>query len=153
MEIRAAALKDIGAVIMLCKELYEEMAILRPDYYTAGRFNGKMLYDAVDDGRQEILVAAEHGAVIGFVRIIERETPSYGPYLLKKYAYIDAIVVDPAFRGIDIGTALINEAKKWAKGRVLEYLELDVPSENEGAVRLVQREAFKPATQTMRCVI
>lgn len=153
LEIRQATNEDIRAVCLLCGELYEEMAILRPDCYTAGRVDEKLFERSVEDRTQELLVATDHGAIIGFVRIAERMTPSYSPNIPKKYAQIADLAVDPAFRGIDIGTALICEAKRWAKGRSLPYLDYSVLSGSGGALRLLQRESFEPVAVTMRCLI
>jgi ribosomal protein S18 acetylase RimI-like enzyme len=153
LEIRQAKKEDIRAVSLLCGELYEEMAILRPDCYTAGRVDDDWLRSAVEDHAQKLIVAAEHGAIVGFVRIAERTTPSHGPNLSKKYALITGLAVDPAYRGIDIGTALISEAKTWAKGRGLHYLEFYVLSESAGAVRFLKKEDFETVAQTMRCSV
>lgn len=150
MEIRFAEHGHIRAISLLFEELYEEMAIIRPDYFTAGRADIKLIESAIEDDRQEILVALDHDVVVGLVRIDERDTPSFSPYLFRKYAFITDIIVDSAFRGIDIGTALITEAKKWAKKRALDYLEICVLNENENAVLLYMREEFETVMQTMR---
>jgi ribosomal protein S18 acetylase RimI-like enzyme len=153
LRIRTASVDDINAIGLLCGQLYEDMAILRPDCFTARQMDDKILYEAIVDGKQEILVATAYETVVGFVRVAERETPSAGPMLPRKHAFIPDIAVDPAFRGLDIGSALINEAKNWAKDRSLEYVEIGVLSDSEGAVRLLQRENFETVVQTMRCRI
>lgn len=151
--IETADHRHIRAISLLSSYLYEEMAILRPDYCTAGHAEERLILEAIDNNKHEILVAVDNETVIGFAHIIEKETQATGPKRPLKYAYITEIVVDPVFRGIGIGTALISAAKKWARNRSLGYLEISVLNESEEAVLLYKREAFETVVQTMRCLI
>ena len=44
-------------------------------------------------------------------------------------------------------------AKRWARNRRLEYLELNVLAQNENAIRLYESQDFVEATKVMRCML
>ena len=44
-------------------------------------------------------------------------------------------------------------AKRWARDRRLEYLELNVLSQNDAAIALYESHDFVEATRTMRCML
>lgn len=53
-------------------------------------------------------------------------------------------------RGLGIGTKLINAAIEWSKEKKLDYVELGVLSNNEGARKLYEKLGFEDVTQLMR---
>lgn len=60
---------------------------------------------------------------------------------------IDGIVVHPNWRGLGIGTMLLNQLKEYAQQKALHTLQLNVIDKNQGAKRLYTRYGFV-ATQT-----
>ena len=53
-------------------------------------------------------------------------------------------------RGKGIGRRLIQAVKDWAAARKLEYIELGVLTQNEGAIRLYESMAFTEDRKVMR---
>ena len=51
------------------------------------------------------------------------------------------------------GSQLLAAAKRWARNRRLEYLELQVLAQNEGAQHLYESQDFVEATKVMRCML
>ena len=60
------------------------------------------------------------------------------------------LVVDVDFRGQGIGKQLIESVKNWTLERNLEYIELNVLSENKKAINLYKKINFKEKMKTMR---
>ena len=52
-----------------------------------------------------------------------------------------------------VGGELLAAAKRWARNRRLEYLELNVLAQNENAIRLYESQDFVEATKVMRCML
>lgn len=70
-----------------------------------------------------------------------------------RYATLNDLVVTPPKRGQGIGSSLLGAAKKWARDRRLEYLELEVLAQNSGAIELYEAHDFVESTRTMRCML
>jgi streptothricin acetyltransferase len=60
-----------------------------------------------------------------------------------KYAYIDVIAVDVAFRQQGVGRALIDRARQWARQRGLPGIMLETQSNNVRACRFYESCGFK----------
>ena len=70
-----------------------------------------------------------------------------------RYACLGDLIVDAGVRGQGIGSQLLAAAKRWARNRRLEYLELQVLAQNEGAQHLYESQDFVEATKVMRCML
>ena len=66
---------------------------------------------------------------------------------------VSTMVVDEAHRQQGIGSTLLGAAKRWARDRRLEYLELSVLSQNAPAIALYESHDFVEATRVMRCML
>lgn len=62
---------------------------------------------------------------------------------------VEMLAVDPSFRGLGIGTALMHEAEAMARAMDKRTMSLGVITENEGAIRLYQRLGYT-TTRTWR---
>lgn len=149
--IRKAVPADTRALGILRDALREKLALLRPEDC------GPVRPDAVQQSinaikRSNIYVAVEFDAVVGFIALAERELTGIRPYRRLRYAAVEGIFVDPVCRGRGIGTALIQEAKRWGGSRGLEYLELTLFSDSREAVYLCRQERFTDVRQTLRYV-
>ncbi len=60
---------------------------------------------------------------------------------------VETLVVDPAYRGMGIGTALLQKAEERAKSMGKRTMSLGVIGENVGAIRLYERLGYR-TTQT-----
>ena len=60
--------------------------------------------------------------------------------------------MDEAVRGQGVGSELLAAAKRWARNRRLEYLELNVLAQNENAIQLYESQDFVEATKVMHGV-
>ncbi|UNK31095.1 GNAT family N-acetyltransferase (plasmid) [Bacillus sp. N5-665] len=97
----------------------------------------------INEKDSDILIAEIDNGTVVFLLIQELITPSYKCLVEHKYAFITDIIVGTKYQNQGIGSALLLEAKKWAENRNLDYLELNVLSENTGAITLYEKQGFK----------
>lgn len=150
MEVRLAESKDIPEICRLYNEFFIYNANQQPQYYKQTAETGKYPRSVMESGTEELFVAAEGDAAIGLLHIMEEKTPPYASLVQHGYATIVDLYVTEDFRGRGIGCELLEAAKRWAKARELDYVELNVLTENENGIRFYHREKFKAVSQIMR---
>jgi len=154
MEIRVARKNNIEDICKLYEELFSDMGNLQPTYFQSAKQDKEFLEGITASEKSDILMAIDNDEVIlGFALIQEQETPPFNYLVKHQYTYLMDLIVKRSYRGSGIGTILINEVKKWSKNRNLEYVELNVLPENINAIKLYEKQEFKNAMQTMRCVL
>lgn len=62
---------------------------------------------------------------------------------------VDSLAVDPSYRGMGVGTALMRRAEEKARLMGKRKMSLGVIAENEGAIRLYERLGYE-TTKTLR---
>lgn len=87
-------------------------------------------------GEDEILVAEQAGAVVGFLSL-ESHREGEPPFL-----YLDDFSVTATCRGQGIGSRLLDMAEEYAAALRLGEIHLHVERDNLGARRLYQRRSF-----------
>lgn len=88
----------------------------------------------IGDPTKAIYVAYVDGQIAGQITLREN---------WNRYAYIDVIAVDVAFRQLGVGRALIDQARKWARQKGLPGIMLETQSNNVGACRFYESCGFK----------
>lgn len=95
------------------------------------------------------LLVAEYDRILvgsGYARIEPAK-----PYLLHStHAYLGFMYIEPAHRGKDINTRIIEALRQWAHARGITELRLDVYSENTRAIRAYEKAGFIPHQLQMR---
>lgn len=150
MEIKTATLDEIPQIERLYQELFFEMSILQPKYIKPAKQDANFIRFTIIEDDSDILIATFENEVVGFLLIQETTTPPYTCLVEHKYAFIVDVIVGKHYQNKGIGSALLDEAKKWAAYRHLDYLELNVLTENKGAKSLYEKQGFKDTNQTMR---
>ena len=104
---------------------------------------------------ENCLVAERQGSVVGMLHSFPMEPRADGEEetdpVLKPYAeleepdslYISAIALYPGYRGLGIGTRLLQAARVRARNLGLTRLSLICFEANEGAMRLYQRHSYR----------
>lgn len=149
--IRKATNKDITAISELYREQFREMAKLIPDFIKEGEQSNEFLEKTVSDDNSDIFVYENEGEIVGFILLQAKTRPDFDFMLPGKYCYIMDIIVTENHRGKGFGTALMNAAKAWAKGRDCSFVNLDVLVNNPGAIKLYEKLGFIPKAQEMYC--
>jgi ribosomal protein S18 acetylase RimI-like enzyme len=150
LEIKTAGREDIGGICQVYRALYEAMADLQPEYCAPGQPDRDFLLRRMESGDSEIFVAREGQAVIGFALVQRQRVPPLDCLVKHDYAYLTDLAVMPKYRSRGAGTLLLDAAEAWARANKLDYLELNVLSNNGGARRLYGRNGYEESSCTMR---
>lgn len=152
--IRAAAESDLPAILTLYRQLDTELVALQPEFFCAAPRDEKLALDAIRSPDADFLLAVRDGAAVGFALVKNAGwTPSFSCVLPHRYAELYDIVVDKDCRSQGVGSQLLAAAKRWARDRRLEYLELSVLAQNSAAIALYESHDFVEASRTMRCML
>ena len=152
--IRPAAEEDIPAIIALYRQLDSAMVALQPEFFCEAPREVDEIRKAVRADDADFLLAAQDGTAVGFALVYYAGwTPAFSCVLPHRYARLEDLVVGKAYRGRGIGGELLAAAKRWARNRRLEYVELNVLAQNESAVKLYESQDFVEATKVMRCIL
>ena len=95
------------------------------------------------------LVAEVEGVVVGSLDAFMRPHPSEGSMRMPRRGALIGLAVDEGWRGRGIGTALMDAAEAWARGRGYDTLELDVADPNGDARRLYERLGYGLVAHTL----
>lgn len=153
--IRKATNNDISAISELYREQFKEMAKLIPDFIKEGDQSTEFIENTITDEKSDILVYEDSGKIVGFILLQAKTRPDF-PFMVNadaSYCYIMDIIVTENSRGKGFGTALMSSAKEWAKERNCVFINLDVLSNNIGAISLYKKLGFIPKAQEMYCKI
>lgn len=152
--IRPAGEGDIPAIIALYRELDAAMVDLQPEFFCEAPREEAEISSTVKAQDADFLLAEQDGTPMGFALVTYAGwTPAYSCVLPHRYARLEDLVVGKAYRGRGIGGELLAAAKRWARNRRLEYVELNVLAQNEGAQHLYESQDFVEATKVMRCML
>ena len=149
--IRKAIHNDIPAIAELYREQFREMAKLIPNFIKEGDQSVEFLEKTISDDVSDILVYENDGTVVGFILLQAKEKPDFDFMIPGKYCYIMDIIVTESHRNKGFATALMNSAKDWAKEQDCNFVNLDVLSNNAGAITLYKKLGFIPKAQEMYC--
>jgi len=67
----------------------------------------------------------------------------------EKIVQLDALFVEPIYRGNGIAQKLINYITKWSKEKGAKYIELKVCNNNENAIKLYDKLGFKQSKRIL----
>ena len=153
-EIRPAVMQDLPDILALYGVLDRELVAMQPEFFCAAPRSEQDTAAALADTNAAFLLAVQDGITVGFA-LVEYAgwTPEFSCVLPHRYARLSDIVVLPDLRGQGIGSALLGAAKRWARDRRLEYLELNVLAQNTAAMALYESHDFVDAAHTMRCML
>ena len=152
--IRPAEERDIPAIIALYRELDSALVALQPEFFCEAPREEEEIRKAIRADDADFLLAECDGTVTGFALVTYAGwTPAYSCVLPHRYARLEDLIVGKAYREQGVGGDLLAAAKRWARNRRLEYLELNVLAQNESAIKLYESQDFVEATKVMRCML
>ena len=139
--IRPAAEADIPAILALYRQLDSALVAMQPEFFCEGPREEDEIRKAIRADDADFLLAERGGVVVGFALVgYAGWTPEFSCVLPHRYARLEDLAVDEAVRGQGVGGELLAAAKRWARNRRLEYLELNVLAQNESAIRLYESQ-------------
>ena len=148
--VRDAVPADRKAIAEIYRTLFEAMSNLQPQYIQAAEQDPDFILKIITESKQDILVAQCGVQLLGFALVLMTHTPPYRCFVPHPYADLLDLAVLPDARGNGLGTLLLQAVKGWAKAYGADYLELDALSNNQGAIRLYEREGFRECLKTFR---
>ena len=148
--VRDAVPADRKAIAEIYRTLFEAMSNLQPQYIQAAEQDPDFILKIITESKKDILVAQCGVQLLGFALVLMTHTPPYRCFVPHPYADLLDLAVLPDARGNGLGTLLLQAVKGWAKAYGADYLELDALSNNQGAIRLYEREGFRECIKTFR---
>ncbi|WEA02684.1 GNAT family N-acetyltransferase [Mucilaginibacter sp. SJ] len=148
MLIRKATIEDLPVLLQFEQGIITAErpfdSTLKPDpisYYDLKGF--------ITSADVQVLVAEIDGEIAGsgYARI--KKTPE-NYYDFENYAYLGFMYVLPAYRGMGVNQAIIEELKKWAVEQGLTEIRLEVYNDNIGAIKAYEKAGFKKRMIEMR---
>ena len=148
--VRDAVPADRKAIAEIYRTLFEAMSNLQPQYIQAAEQDPDFILKIITESKKDILVAQCGVQLLGFALVLMTHTPPYRCFVPHSYADLLDLAVLPDARGNGLGTLLLQAVKGWAKAYGADYLELGALSNNQGAIRLYEREGFRECLKTFR---
>ncbi|QTE37867.1 GNAT family N-acetyltransferase [Mucilaginibacter gossypii] len=148
MLIRKATIEDLPVLLQFEQGIITAErpfdSTLKPDpisYYDLEAF--------ITSTDVQVLVAEIEGEIAGsgYARI-KKNPDAY--YDFEKYAYLGFMYVLPAYRGMGVNQAIIEELKKWTVEQGLTEIRLEVYNDNIGAIKAYEKAGFKKRMIEMR---
>mgnify|MGYP001578386314 FL=1 len=149
---RMATKKDLSGVSELNRKLFK-------DQY---RFDSAMNLEwtASRDGQKYLKRRISRSD--GFVEVVENSKKDLVAYLAgaivkrpmyrikANYAELESIIVEPDYRGANLGSKLLSDFITWCRQNKINYISLLVASQNDPAIKFYKKIGFKPYDLTMR---
>ncbi|QEM04543.1 GNAT family N-acetyltransferase [Mucilaginibacter rubeus] len=148
MLIRKATIEDLPVLLQFEQGIITAErpfdSTLKPDpisYYDLKAF--------ITSTDVQVLVAEIDGEIAGsgYARI-KKNPDAY--YDFEKYAYLGFMYVLPAYRGMGVNQAIIEELKKWIVEQGVTEIRLEVYNDNIGAIKAYEKAGFKKRMIEMR---
>lgn len=86
-----------------------------------------------------VIVAMDNGVVIGYLAGSINEC---GAYSLVQYGEINNMFVDEKYRGSGVGTALVNDFKKYCAGKKIRNFKVVASAKNKTAIKFYKTMGF-----------
>lgn len=151
MPIRAAMLADYPAIRDLLHDSDGYHAQYAPElaaWPASPRFTEAELTELLAHETCLVLVAEEGGEVVGFLEA-SIQSPERPDEAGCPWCGIHNLAVAPNRRGRGIGTNLVEATERWARGKGLTQLRLDVFEFNKAARALYDRLGYRTAVRQL----
>jgi len=134
IEVRDATLEDVPAILDLHARVAAEGKWIGTEAPIDAERYGKVFVHTIEDDQSHFLVAVDDGIVVGNLGLHPTVTGVIGI----------GMSVDSNHRGQGVGTALMNAAIDWARGRNdVHKLELEVWPHNAAGLALYRKTGFE----------
>ena len=142
--IRPGRREDAAEAARLWMQSAEEHTAHDPIYATAAdaeRVMRRFLADLTGSGHSFLFVAVSAGRIVGFISGELREgSPAFRP---KTWASVDDVFVEPDYRNLGVGRALLQSVKAWAKDKGADGVSLQVAAANERGRKFYEELGFR----------
>jgi ribosomal protein S18 acetylase RimI-like enzyme len=135
MIVRTATARDIPEIVRLIRQLAAHDHVTPPDSDTLAEVLGVLM------ARSTVYIVAEASdgnALVGAMQLDFRLTT----WEAAPYAYVEDFIVDEAYRGQGIGSAMLALAEELSRERGCVRMDLDVLQESVDSQRFYARHGF-----------
>ncbi|MBQ9827773.1 MAG: GNAT family N-acetyltransferase [Lachnospiraceae bacterium] len=156
MIIRRAEDRDLEGVNRLLKQVCSVHAKGRPDLFVDGarKYTDDELYEIFRDDTKPVFAAVDDdGNLLGYCFCMIEDHSTQHQLTPIKSLYIDDLCVDETCRGMNIGRALYEYTKEYAKSIGCYNLTLNVWELNQGAKRFYEKMGLKPLKTGMETIL
>ena len=151
MLIRRAKDRDTDKIKDLLSQVLTVHHNGRPDIFKPDcrKYKDDELIAIINNDQTPVFVAETDGVVLGYCFCIIKETACDNILYDSKSIYIDDLCVDEAKRGQNIGKALFEYVKEYAKNTNCDSITLNVWECNPGAKRFYEKLGLTPMKTVM----
>jgi ribosomal protein S18 acetylase RimI-like enzyme len=152
IEIRTATMDDYEAICSLFSELDAYHVGVDPETFQASDGLPRPLERVkafLDEEDKAFYVAAYEGVIVGFLNCELADSPDLPMFRPRRFVKVQSVFVTREQRRQGIARRLIEEAKRWARSKEADKLELSVYAANQPAVEAYRRLGFRDLKQTM----
>lgn len=151
MRIRKAVLPDAPALRELYLTLEKDGVRYQPEHFVIGTREDGFFQDIIESPTQEILVAEEDGAVVGFVHVMIIPQKKVSCLKPQTAVYMQDLCVMEDRRNGGIGTKLVSAAKEYGKKHGADFIRTQVFPQNTDGLRFYERNGFREMMKTIEC--
>lgn len=123
IEIRVATIADLNRILEIENLCFDNE-----------KFTRKQFLYLIHNAKGSFFVAESNNSIVGYISLLLRAN--------SKNLRIYSIAVHPEARGQQIGQKLIEVCKEFAKAKGLQYVSLEVRTDNTAAIKLYERNDF-----------
>ncbi len=150
MIIRKAKLSDAEGMARLYMQFWEVHKgldpLIEPAFKPDLKNNLKWAEKDVRSRKNITFVAVVDGKVVGYMELLVKKNEHY--FKIKKYGYVNAVVVDRKYRRKGIARALIKEGLKIFRSKGLKYVQLSAYVKYR-VPKIWERMGFKTTSEMM----
>ena len=128
---------ELGSFVKFWQALADERKYIATEHVTPEQKRGWRR--GISSPRALWAVAKIDGELAGVLTL----SSYYGPLKKTKHVKNLGMGVAKGYRGTGVGSALMDYAIRWARGKGVEKIELSVFSTNETAIRLYEKFGFE----------
>lgn len=151
MEIRKATLKDKEALARLYMQFWKAHPgrdpLIIPKVKPVLKKQIKAAAKDIKKRNEYYFLAVKQGKVMGFIELCIKK--NHKMFRIRKFGYINSIVVDNKFRGRGIAKRLVGFAAKFFRQKGLRYMRLNVYFSNRDAIKVWPKTGFKKESMFM----
>lgn len=155
MEIRRAEEKDLSGINSLLYQVLDVHHKGRPDIFKPGvkKYTDPEILEIIKNDETPVFVAVEGEKVLGYSFCIFQVVENSSILNPLKTLYLDDLCVDSTVRGQNIGRALFEYTRDFAKKEGCYNLTLNVWAFNERAIRFYENAGLTPQKTIMETVL
>lgn len=148
-EIREATIEDIDEIVALNYALFQEDAGQRDPFMNLNwpKENGQAHFSRHIAGEHSICFLAEiEGEVVGYLVGYLENKSELRPV---QVAELESMFIQSEYRGLSVGTDLVNQFLKWALKEGAERISVTAYAANEKAIRFYKGLGFLPKSLSL----